>query len=90
MGIVLVDCVLGYGAHPDPAGSLASAAKHAKEIAQKDGRDLLVIASITGTDEDPQSLSRQAATLAEAGVLVAPSNAAAASWVVDALKGGGE
>jgi FdrA protein len=88
VGIVLVDCVLGHGAHPDPGGSLADAAKRATELAGKDGRDLLVIASVTGTDGDPQSRSRQVATLDEAGVLVAPSNAAAAGWVVDALKGG--
>ncbi len=88
VGIVLVDCVLGHGAHPDPGGSLADAAKRAIELAGKDGRALLVIASVTGTDGDPQSRSRQVATLNEAGVLVAPSNAAAAGWAVDALKGG--
>jgi len=86
VGIVLTDCVLGHGAHPDPGGSLADAAKRAIELAGKDGRDLLVIASVTGTDEDPQKRSQQVATLTEAGVLVAPSNAAAAGWVVDALK----
>jgi len=88
VGVVLVDCVLGYGAHPDPAGSLADAARPAIEAAWKDRRHLLIVASVTGTDEDPQNLSRQAATLTEAGVLVAPSNAAAAQWVVDAIKGG--
>jgi len=87
-GIILADCVLGHGAHPDPAGSLADVAKRASGMAQKDGRDLLVIASVTGTDEDPQRLSRQVVTLTEAGVLVAPSNTAAARWIVDALKGG--
>jgi FdrA protein len=87
VGIVLADCVLGYGAHPDPAGSLADAARRAIESARKDGRDLLVIASVTGTDGDPQNLSRQVAALTGAGVLVAPSNAAAARWVVEAMKG---
>ena len=88
VGAVLVDCVLGYGAHPDPAGSLGDAARPAIEAARKDGRNLLIVASVTGTDEDPQNLSRQVATLTEAGVLVAPSNAAAAQWVVEAMKGG--
>lgn len=88
VSIVLVDCVLGYGAHPDPAGSLADATKAAIETAREKGRELLIVASVTGTDEDLQNLSRQAATLSEAGVLVAPSNAAAAQWVVDAIKGG--
>jgi len=90
VGIVLVDCVLGYGAHPDPAGSLGEAAKRAIEIAAAHDRNLVVVASVTGTDEDPQHFGRQVATLTEAGVLVAPSNAAAVRWVAAALGGGGE
>jgi len=88
VGVILVDCVLGYGAHPDPAGSLADAAKRAIEAARQDGRNLLIIASVTGTDDDPQNRSRQVAALTEAGVLVAPSNAAAARWAVEAMNGG--
>ena len=88
VGIVLVDCVLGYGAHPDPAGRLADAAKRAIETASEDGRSLLVVASVTGTDDDPQNAADQRKKLEEAGILVAPSNAAAAGWAVDALKGG--
>ena len=87
VGIVLADCVLGHGAHPDPAGSLASAVRSAAGAARKDGRDLLVVASVTGTDEDPQNLSEQITTLTDAGVLVAPSNAAAARWTLEAVKG---
>jgi hypothetical protein len=68
VGVILVDVVLGYGAHPDPAGVLVTAI---------DGRKL-VVASVTGTDQDPQVRSRQVAALREAGVLVAPSNAHAA------------
>jgi len=90
MGVILVDCVLGHGAHPDPAGSLADAAKRAVEAARRAGRKLLVVASVTGTDEDPQNASRQAAALTEAGVLVAASNAAAARRVVEILKRGSE
>ncbi len=88
VGVVLADCVLGFGAHPDPAGSLAAAAGQAIEVAREDGRDLLIVASVTGTDGDPQDLRRQVTALTEAGVLVAPSNAAAAQWVIEAMKGG--
>ncbi len=90
IGIVLVDCVLGYGAHPDPAGSLADAAHHAIDAAREDGRDLLVIASVTGTDTDPQNRTQQVVTLTDAGILVAPSNADAARWAIEALKGGAD
>ena len=69
VGVLLVDVVLGYGAHPDPAGVLCAAVKGAKKP---------VIASVTGTDADPQGWSRQTAILRAAGVFVAPSNARAA------------
>src|SRR5688572_20261538 len=69
VGAILVDVVLGYGSHPDPAGVLL------KNALRKP-----VIASVTGTDADPQVRSRQLARLREAGVTVAPSNAHAAEW----------
>jgi FdrA protein len=68
VGVILLDLVLGYGAHPDPAGVLIKAIQ---------GRKLFV-ASITGTEQDPQGRSRQVAKLRAAGVRVAPSNAHAA------------
>lgn len=67
VGMILVDMVIGYGAHPDPAGVLLDV-KSQKPI----------VASVTGTDRDPQVRSRQVAKLRDAGVLVAPSNAQAA------------
>jgi FdrA protein len=68
VGAVLVDLVLGFGSHPDPAGVLCRMTLSAKPV----------IASVTGTDADPQGYARQTATLREAGVLVASSNAHAA------------
>jgi FdrA protein len=68
---VLLDVVCGHGAHADPASELAPAVARAAEGAT-------VVARVCGTDADPQDASRQAATLREAGAVVAPSNAAAA------------
>jgi FdrA protein len=68
VAVVLVDVVLGYGAHENPAGVLL----------QNDLKRKSVVASVTGTEQDPQVWSRQAALLRQAGVLVAPSNADAA------------
>jgi FdrA protein len=70
VGVILIDVVLGYGSHPDPAGVLLN-----EKLAGK-----TVVASVTGTEGDPQVRSRQVARLREAGVLVAPSNAHAAEW----------
>ena len=77
VGLVLLDVVLGYGGHPDPAGHLAA-------FLAGRGRPL-VVASVTGTDADPQPRDAQVRKLTEAGVIVADSNAAAAQAAVAAL-----
>lgn len=78
VAVVMLDVVLGYGAHPDPASELAPAVRQARERAGEEGRDLIVIASVTGTKDDPQGLDRQVQLLEDAGVVVSDCNAAAA------------
>ncbi|MBV8218437.1 MAG: hypothetical protein JO325_08225 [Solirubrobacterales bacterium] len=78
VGCVLLDVVLGFASHPDPAGGLADAVRRASDGA-------VVIAHVCGTPDDPQDSVRQTATLAEAGAIVAPSNAAAARLALRAL-----
>ena len=75
--IIMVDCVIGYGSHENPAKDLSEAILRAKESAKSEGRQLLVIASVCGTEGDPQSLSKTRMLLQEAGALVFPSNAQA-------------
>ncbi|MCL4459435.1 MAG: acyl-CoA synthetase FdrA [Chloroflexi bacterium] len=75
--IILLDVVLGYGVHPDPASVLAPIIVEAKERAQAGRRHLPVIVSVCGTEEDPQCRSMQVAKLREVGAVIAPSNAAA-------------
>jgi FdrA protein len=74
VGVLLLDVVLGYASHPDPAGALAPAIREA--LAERP--HLAVVAYVLGTEADPQVRSRQEATLAEAGARLAPTNAAAA------------
>jgi FdrA protein len=69
VSILLLDLVLGYGSHANPAQVLVESLAATRKI---------VIASVTGTEADPQGLSRQAAILKSAGVIVAPSSAHAA------------
>ncbi len=76
--VILLDIVLGYGAHPDPAGAATAAIREAQQIAAAAGRHIVFIASVCGTEADPQPLSQQEARLREAGVLVLPDNASAA------------
>jgi FdrA protein len=68
VGVILLDVVLGFGSHADPAGVLLK-----NDLSRK-----VVIASVVGTEGDPQGWSRQVAALRAAGVSVAPSNAHAA------------
>ncbi len=77
MAVLLMDFVLGYGSHEDPAGEMLPAIKEAKEKMAKKGKYLCVVGSICGTENDPQSLEESQRRLEEAGVIVMPSNAQA-------------
>ncbi len=83
VAVILLDVVIGYGAHPDPAGEIARVVSKA----QKDRP--AVVASVTGTDEDPQGLKSQKDKLSDAGILVAPSNADAANLAMHCLNRNG-
>ncbi|MGH2689959.1 MAG: protein FdrA, partial [Actinomycetota bacterium] len=72
LAVILVDVVLGYGSHADPASELAPVVK---EIRAEGGPE--VVAYVLGTDQDPQGLARQRATLADAGCIVTPTAARA-------------
>jgi succinyl-CoA synthetase alpha subunit len=78
VAVIMLDVVLGYGAHPDPASELAQAVGEAQRLARGEGRELLFVASVTGTEEDPQNLSQTISTLEHAGIIVCDSNSAAA------------
>ncbi len=78
VAVIMLDVVIGYGAHPDPASELGPAIRQAKQHAN---RELIVVASVTGTEQDPQRLSAQATALQSAGAIVCDSNAAAAKLV---------
>jgi len=79
VGVILLDIVLGWGAHPNPAGQFAPVIRRARERAQGAGRRLAVVATVCGTDADPQSYDDQVRELVEAGALVQSSNAQAAN-----------
>jgi FdrA protein len=82
VGLILLDVVLGDGAHPDPAGELVPAIAKAKR-----SRDVEFVAVVVGTDEDPQGLESQVEKLTGAGALVFEDLSSALSHVVDRLGG---
>jgi succinyl-CoA synthetase alpha subunit len=78
--VVLMDVVIGWGAHADPAQELAAAIVKAKTVARQAGRNLAVLGFVCGTEEDPQRLSAQEGHLRQAGMVLAP-NSASAAWL---------
>jgi len=84
VGVILLDVVLGEGAHPDPAAELAPAIAEARA-----GRsDLEIVAILLGTGEDPQGLDGQREKLAGAGAAVYPTTGAAVDHVLRYLPEG--
>ena len=78
--VILLDVVIGWGAHADPASELANAIVQAKKIAAKGKRHLAIIGFVCGTELDPQVLVKQEAILQTAGMVLA-SNSANAAWL---------
>jgi succinyl-CoA synthetase alpha subunit len=70
--VILLDVVLGYGSHPDPASELVPAIRDAVER-------VAVVCSVTGTDGDPQGRRAVYMALADAGAHVARTNAEAST-----------
>jgi FdrA protein len=63
-GVILLDVVLGQGAHQDPAAELAPAI----EATRRAGPEVAAI--VIGTEDDPQGLAAQIDRLTEAGARV--------------------
>lgn len=79
VGFILLDVVLGEGAHPNPAGELSPAIVEAVHAGKK------VIAVVVGTDEDPQDLIGQIEQLAAAGATVFSSTNEAVDYIFNRL-----
>lgn len=93
LAVVLMDFVLGYGSHEDPVGEMLESIAKAKSEKASKGDYLVVIASICGTENDPQDLVESENRLREAGVIVMPSNAQAvklAGLIIDKISKKGD
>ncbi len=73
VAVVLLDVVLGYGSHADPAGQVAPAC-----AALMAGGGPQVVAYVLGTAADPQDYAAQRRVLADAGCIVPGTSARAA------------
>jgi succinyl-CoA synthetase alpha subunit len=75
VSLVLMDFVLGFGAHSDPVGAHAEAINQLLYTNEKRGGKVFVLAHLCGTSGDPQGLREQEDKLRSLGVTVMPSNA---------------
>jgi FdrA protein len=87
VAVILLDVVIGYGSHPNPASEIAPAIKKCLDDAKKAGRYLEIDCVVTGTDEDPQDFDLQVKLLKEAGAWVDPSNEVVVRRVGRILRG---
>jgi hypothetical protein len=74
VAVIMLDVVIGYGSHPDPASEIAPAIKKCLDEAKKANRHLEIVCVVTGTDEDPQDINSQIKQLQDAGAWVDTSN----------------
>ncbi|WP_152655989.1 acyl-CoA synthetase FdrA [Oceanobacillus sp. CFH 90083] len=72
--VIMIDNVIGYGSHDDMANELAPTIKRVLEKAHQDGRELAVLATVVGTEQDPQGYDKQIATLKESGAIICETN----------------
>jgi len=80
VALILMDVVLGEGAHPDPASEWAPAISEALRQ-----RSVEVVVLLVGTEDDPQGLPQQRQRLARAGAAVYEETEAALEHVLRSL-----
>jgi FdrA protein len=88
VAVILLDFILGFNASENPVGELLGSILEAKQTMKAGGGELAVVASICGTDGDPQIMEHQRDQLEKAGVIVFQSNARATLFCSELLIGG--
>lgn len=82
---IVLDFVLGYGSHNDMASALLPAITDGIEHAKSEGRELYVVASVCGTNSDPQDYQGHITRLKDAGVIVKDNNDEAVRTALDII-----
>jgi FdrA protein len=88
VAVLYLDFILGYNASMDPVGELLDAILEAKRLSGQRGGALTVVASVCGTETDPQDLNLQIKMLQETGALVFRSNALSSAACCELLRQG--
>lgn len=72
--VIMLDNVIGYGSHDDMASELAPTIQKILNKVKADGRSLVVLATVVGTEHDYQGYQAQIETLKAAGAIVCDTN----------------
>ena len=86
MAVMLLDIVLGYGSHEDPAGAILDSLRDAKKKAADRGGYLSIVTSITGTEGDFQNIYETKKKLESIGCVVMPSNFQASTLALEIMR----
>ena len=73
VGVIVMDFIIGFGAHADPVGVTLPSIMEAKALAAQQGRHLEILAYVLGTEMDTPALNEQVKKLESAGVTIASS-----------------
>ncbi|MCJ7797571.1 MAG: hypothetical protein MUQ56_12555 [Thermoleophilia bacterium] len=88
VAILLLDFILGFNASPDPVNDVLEAIAEGQKARAKTAGPLTVVASVCGTEDDPQGLNHQMEMLLQAGAVVFRSSANATLYCLDLLRQG--
>ena len=84
--ILLFDVVLGFGAGETIAQDLLKGVQNVHRIAKDQSKEIILVATVCGTDKDPQGMPEQIKILEDAGVFVHTSNTKAVVFVLEILR----
>lgn len=87
VAVIAMDFELGYGSHENPVGVAVESIKEAQKIAEKEGRELVFVAYVLGTEADTQNIMDQRQQLLDLGVIVVDSNNALCDVTKKIIKG---
>ncbi len=86
VAVILLDFILTPPGHMEPVGYVLDDIKTAMDMAKAEGRKLVFIGTILGTDADLQNKKEQSEKLQEAGVVVCKTNHTASRLATEIIK----
>lgn len=84
-GVILFDVILGYGSHPEMTEQLLEGIMPIQELLKKKGRKIFFVASLCGTQLDPQGYDHVKKLLELNDIIVCGSNCQAVATATEII-----